>query len=272
MIDARALFEPTLAAYLAYVAEFCVRYFGFVGGLYWVFHVGFRRRWLAHRIQRTFPDRASIRHEIWWSMTNTATTAASTVFTYHLIQRGMTSMYFTVADWGWTYLAASAALCVLGYDTWLYWQHRLLHTRWLFQHVHWVHHRVGNPTPFATFAMHPVETFMGNVFFILFTVFVPVHPFAMAAAGAYMFAYGTICHLGYELYPRWFARAPLLRHFNNATYHNMHHSLIRCNYGNWFIFWDRLMGTDHRAYEDTWDAVMTRRTTAAESAPATQAA
>jgi sterol desaturase/sphingolipid hydroxylase (fatty acid hydroxylase superfamily) len=265
-MDAAALFRPTLYAYVAYVAEFCMRYFVFVGGLYWVFYVGFTKWSDAYRIQRTFPDRAAVRHEIWWSMTNTATTAASSVFTYYLVHRGATSMYFGLADYGWLYLPVSAALCVLGYDTWLYWQHRFLHTRVMFQHVHWVHHRVGNPTPFATFAMHPIETAMGNVYFVLFTVFVPAHPLAIAAAGGYMFVYGTMCHLGYELLPRWFARHPLLRYFNNSTYHNLHHSVIRCNYGAWFIFWDRLMGTAYRGYEDTWDAVIARRS-AASAAP-----
>ncbi len=257
MID--AMFEPTLYAYLAYVGEFLVRFFVFVGGLYWFFHVGFRKRWMAYRVQESFPDRASIRHELLWAMTNPATTGISTVLTYQLIHGGRTNMYFTVGEYGWLYLAASAALCVVGYDAWLYWQHRLLHTPFWFRHVHWVHHRVGNPTPFATFAMHPVETAMGNVYFVLFAVFVPVHPYAMAAAGAYMFVYGTICHLGYELYPRWFARNRILGCFNTATYHNMHHRMVRCNYGAWFIVWDRLMGTDDPAYRAQWETLADRR-------------
>jgi sterol desaturase/sphingolipid hydroxylase (fatty acid hydroxylase superfamily) len=259
MTDLRAMFEPTAWAYIAYVGEFCVRYFLFIGALYWIFHVGFRERWLAYRIQRAFPDRASVRHEILWSMANTATTGISTVVTYRLVHAGRTSMYFAAAERGWPYFVLSVALCVVGYDTWLYWQHRLLHTGWLFRHVHWVHHRVGNPTGFATFAMHPVETVMGNLYFVLFVLLVPVHPVALAAAGGYMFVYGTICHTGYELYPRWFARHPVLGCFNTATYHNLHHSLVRCNYGAWFIVWDRLMGTDHPAYATTWDAVTTRR-------------
>lgn len=259
MVDARAAFEPSLWAYLGYIGEFLLRFGVIVGGLYWFFHVGFRARWQAHRVQPAFPDRASIRHELLWALTNPATTGLSTMLTYWLIRDGRTNMYFDVAEWGWTWFAFTAVLCVLGYDTWLYWQHRLLHTPFWFRHVHWVHHRVGNPTPFATFAMHPVETAMGNLFFVLFAIFVPVHPLSMGIAGAYMFGYGTICHLGYELYPRWFATNRVLGCFNTATYHNMHHSLVRCNYGAWFVVWDRLMGTVHPGYDAEWNALADRR-------------
>ncbi|HJQ83713.1 MAG TPA: sterol desaturase family protein [Candidatus Binatia bacterium] len=255
------VFEPSVWAYLAYVGEFCVRYFAIVGGLYWFFHVGFRNRWLRHRIQRAFPDRDSIRHEIAWSMTNTATTGLSTVLTYHLVHQGRTSMYFGIADQGVLWLVASVAVCVVGYDAWLYWQHRFLHTPGMFRTIHWVHHRAGNPTPFATFAMHPVETLMGNAYFVLFVIFVPIHPVALAAVGGFLFLHGTILHLGYELFPRWFATHPVLGCFNTSTYHNLHHSLVRSNFGAYLVVWDRLLGTDHPSYAETWNRVIAQRTT-----------
>ena len=267
-MDARALVEPSFQAYLSYCVGFCIRYFAFAGGLYWLLHVRFKRRWAAYRVQEEFPGRAEIRHEITWSMANTACTGLATILTYQLIREGRTSMYFGLGERGGLYLVLSAALAVLGYDTWNYWQHRLLHTPWWFRHVHWVHHRVGNPTAFATFAQHPVETFMGNAFFILFVVLVPIHPLALAAAGAYLFAYGTLCHLGYEFFPRWVPRHALFGLFNNATYHNIHHRTARCNYGGWFIYWDRIMGTGDPGYYDAFDAVATRRTAVPAAAPA----
>jgi Delta7-sterol 5-desaturase len=38
--------------------------------------------------------------------------------------------------------------------------HRLLHTRWLYRHVHSVHHRSTTPSPFTTYSLHPIEAFM----------------------------------------------------------------------------------------------------------------
>jgi len=90
-------------------------------------------------------------------------------------------------------------------------------------------------------------------------VFVPIHPVALGLAGLYMFIIGINAHAGYEFYPRGFTRHWLLGWINTSTHHNMHHRYVGCNYGNWFNFWDSLMGTNHPAYHDTFDAVPRRR-------------
>jgi lathosterol oxidase len=250
--------EPSVRAYLGYFFSFCLRYFACAGGLYWLFHLASRQKWLVYRIQQHFPSFEEVAYEIRWSLLNTACSGVSTVLTFQLVRTGHTSMYFNIADYGWLYFAVSVTLCIVGFDTWIYWQHRLLHTPWLFRHVHSVHHRLGNPTPFATFAQHPVETFMGNGYFVLFVVFVPSHVLALSAAGLFMFVYGIIGHLDYEFYPRGFTRHRLFGWLNTATYHNMHHSLRGYNYSTWFLYWDRLMGTDHPAYHETFDAIKGR--------------
>jgi sterol desaturase/sphingolipid hydroxylase (fatty acid hydroxylase superfamily) len=252
------VFEPSIDAFVSYFAGFCLRYFAIAGGMYLVFHIAFRERWRAYRIQTDFPSAANLPYEIRWSLLNTACTGLSTMLIYKLIRDGQASMYFDAGALGWPYFFLSIALCIVGYDTWIYWQHRWLHTPFLFKHVHAVHHRLANPTAFAAFAQHPVETFMGNVYFILFIAFVPIHPLALAAAGAYMFMHGVVAHSGYEFYPRGWTQHPLLRWFNTSTHHNMHHRHVGCNYGNWFNGWDTVMGTNHPAYHDTFEAVRAR--------------
>ena len=160
-------------------------------------------------------------------MINAATTGCSTMLIYKMVYDGRSSMYFDIGEYGWAYLGLSAFLCLAGYDTWIYWQHRWLHTPWLYRHVHSVHHRVSDPTPFAAFAHHPVETLMGNVFFFLFIVYVPIHPLGLAAAGGAMFLIGLNGHSGYEFYPSGFTRHPLFQWINTSTHHNMHHRARR---------------------------------------------
>lgn len=259
----RESFDPTLHAFLVYYLGFCLRYGVTAGAAFWILHVAFRDFWAAYRIQREFPPVRQIGFEIRWSLVNTAVSGFSTMLMYVCIHNGWSSMYFDATARGWLYFGLSILLCIVGYDTWIYWQHRWLHTPWLFRHVHSLHHRVANPTVFAAFAQHPGETLMGNVYFALFVLFVPIHPWAMAVAGAYMFFIGVLAHSGYEFYPSGFTRHPILGWINTSTHHNMHHRHVGCNYGNWFNCWDTLMGTNHPEYHDTFDA--TRQRVAAQA-------
>jgi len=255
-----AAFEPSFATYVGYIAGFSLRYFALAGGLFLLLQVVWKRRLIAYRIQHKFPFPSwrEIGYEIRWSMSNAACTGLAVLVSYSLIHSGRSSMYFGLADYGWFYLGFSVFLCIAGYDTWIYWQHRWLHTPWMFKHVHSVHHHVANPTPFAAFAHHPIETFMGNVYFLLFVWFVPIHPLALGAAGGIMFLIGLNAHSGYEFYPTGFTRHPLFQWINTSTHHNMHHRHVGCNYGNWFNYWDRFMGTNHPTYHQTFDAVKAR--------------
>jgi sterol desaturase/sphingolipid hydroxylase (fatty acid hydroxylase superfamily) len=199
-----------------------------------------------------------VAHEIRWSMLNMTCTGLTTLVLYALIRDGHTRMYFDI-DGAWAYLGFSSLLCFVGYDTWFYWQHRLLHVPWLFRHVHVIHHRSANPTAFASFAHHPIETLLGNAYFILFVVCVPIHPLALAATGAALFAVNMVTHMGYELYPAGFTRHAVLGWYNTSTHHNMHHRHVGCNYSICFNYWDRLLGTNHPAYDDTFDAIKARQ-------------
>lgn len=260
-MEASPYFAPDLGGYIRYCLGFLLRYFALAGGLVVLLHVVWRER-LAHwRIQEAFPRRHEIGHEILWSMSNALCSGMATVTLYAWIARGETAMYFDVAERGWLYFFASIAIGIVAFDAWFYWQHRLLHTSWFFRHAHHIHHRVTNPTPLATFAHHPIETFLGNAFFLLLPLGLPLHPLAFGAVGLYFFAFGLLAHLGYEAFPAGFLRHPLGRWFNTATHHNLHHSGTGSNYSLCFNYWDHWMGTNDAGYWATFDAVTTRRDT-----------
>ncbi len=51
---------------------------------------------------------------------------------------------------------------------------------------------------------------------------------------------------------------PLLRAITTVTNHDMHHSRLTGNYGLYFTWWDRWMGTGHPAYPEEFKAVTIR--------------
>jgi sterol desaturase/sphingolipid hydroxylase (fatty acid hydroxylase superfamily) len=247
-----------LGVYVQYCAGFGLRYVATAGPIYVFFYLWRRPHWTAYQIQPELPRRADVVHELRWSVATMVCSGITAVALYELVGRGWTHMYFDLARHGWGYFAFSVAVGIVGYDTWFYWQHRLLHRAWWFRHVHSVHHRVSNPTPFGNFALHPVEALMGAACFLLFAVVVPVHPIALALVSTYVFGWGMIAHLSYELYPAGFTRHPLFRWLNTATFHNMHHRQVTNNFGSIFGYWDRLMGTTHPGYHATFDAIKAR--------------
>jgi len=66
-------------------------------------------------------------------------------------------------------------------------------------------------------------------------------------------------HLGYELYPKKFMQSGWSRFFNSSTHHNMHHSKFKGNFGLYFRFWDKWMGTEFKDYETTFNQIVNRQ-------------
>lgn len=82
---------------------------------------------------------------------------------------------------------------------------------------------------------------------VLFTI--PTTSAALVIAGWLSIIYGVYGHLGYELFPESMSTHWLGRWINTATAHNAHHARGRCNYGYYFLIWDRLMRTVNRGVD-----------------------
>ena len=71
----------------------------------------------------------------------------------------------------------------------------------------------------------------------------------------YMMLFNVIGHLGYEFFPKKYMNSVLGKIFFSSTFHNMHHSKNNCNYGLYFIIWDRIFGTMHTGYQTTYNQI-----------------
>ncbi len=65
---------------------------------------------------------------------------------------------------------------------------------------------------------------------------------------AHMILRNAIGHCGYELFPARRGGRPLMDCLTTTTHHDLHHADPRWNFGLYFTFWDRLMGTEHPDY------------------------
>lgn len=136
-------------------------------------------------------------------------------------------------------LQTVGALLVL--DAWLYWKHRLLHTRWLFR-FHRGHHGYRDPTAFAGFAVGPVESLL-----TFWPVVIWAHPLAVHWAPLYFGLVFAFVSLNFYLHCGVASRlleGTLPRLFvNTSRFHNRHHANAEVNFGEALTLWDRLCRT-----------------------------
>ena len=114
------------------------------------------------------------------------------------------------------------ALCLLIGDFLSYWWHRLEHgNRFIFRHVHHVHHKVARPlSVWSGFYVHPIESFCVFTTFYIYPFLVGVHPLTFLAYASLNTFVTMVTHCGYDMrwYPKWlFASAPMHEHHHERT-------------------------------------------------------
>lgn len=134
-----------------------------------------------------------------------------------------------------------ALIGVLVIDAWLYLKHRLLHSRWLFV-FHREHHAYLDPTPFASFAVGPVESVL-TFSPIMLNCFPSIPQYAPMYFGLII---GFIC---LNLYLHCGVRIELIESIlpmffiNTSAFHNVHHSHAKVNFGEALYLWDAILST-----------------------------
>ncbi len=132
-----------------------------------------------------------------------------------------------------------ASLFVL--DAWLYWKHRLLHTRFFFR-FHREHHTFRDPTAFAGFAVGPVESLLTFWPIVLMAIPEAIHygPLYLSLVIGFV-VLNLYLHCGVTVRALEAVLPPLL--FNTSAFHNRHHANAEVNFGEAFTIWDRLCKT-----------------------------
>jgi len=221
--------------------------------------------WVAHRtwmrvriIQKRRAGRADYTRELW--------TSARSVVIYALVATPalwLQSNGYAAADYAGPASAATIALYIVillvAHDAYFYWTHRAMHDPRLFKTWHRSHHRSVTPTPFAAYAFDWREAVVQAAFVSGWICLVPTPELSMFIFLGIMIVRNVMGHSGTELHPRGWADHPILGLFTTTVHHDLHHSgSFNHNYGLYFTWWDRLMGTEHPRYREIYREVTQR--------------
>ena len=146
------------------------------------------------------------------------------------------------------WIVVSFVITVIAHDAYFYWAHRIMHHPRLFRTFHRRHHRSHNPTPFTAYSFDLAEAAVMASFTVIWELIVPVSWVGFTAFLIHQIARNVIGHSGYELFPARKDGRPLFDWMTTVTHHDLHHSQAGYNYGLYFTWWDRWMGTEHPRY------------------------
>jgi Delta7-sterol 5-desaturase len=234
-----------------------------IAGLVWLLR---RTAWARRKIQRREASRADFVREFAGSVRTVLVYAMLSVPLVGALRHGYLDHYRgAVSPLGFLgYLAAM----IVAHDAWFYWSHRAMHTPLLFKRFHRFHHRTITPTAWAAYSFAIPEAVVMFLFIPAWFALVPTPAPVVFTFLAVMIARNAMGHAGLEMHPRGWASHPLLRWITTTTHHDMHHGTsFNHNYGFYFTWWDKLMGTEHPDYIETFDRI-TAPPPAGKSVPA----
>lgn len=236
-----------------------VRYFVIAGLPFLLFYKVFSGRFGTSKIQDRQADRKDFFREILHSMQTTMVFTVIAMLVLFTPLKHHTLIYDKLSDYTVWWVPLSLILSLIIHDTYFYWMHRLLHHKKLFRLTHLVHHKSVNPSPWASYSFHFFEAWTEGGVLILLAFVLPMHQLTIILFTISGFIINVYGHLGYEIAPRRLRNSIWFEIFNTSTYHNMHHSKFKGNYGLYFRVWDRLMKTENPDYVKEYDAIQQKR-------------
>jgi lathosterol oxidase len=210
-----------------------------ISGLAFAVYRGFFR---ARKIQPNGFRWKTFRNEIFFAIINLAIGATILGFISSMLRaKGFITFDKTPSSW-WV-MGLEYGAYFLGFDTYFYWFHRLMHVEPLYTWVHKLHHRSTSPNVLTTLSIHPLESVINGGWVPLFTALLTVHQSTMLLIGPTNILMGLYVHSGYEFLPRWWNKTWATRWFITATFHDQHHRYFKWNYGGYTPIWDWICGT-----------------------------
>ena len=206
----------------------------------------------GRKIRDQTPPARQLAMELVVSMRSIALFATTAVAMSLMSRAGAYPLQLMARTWGLAWSCTSLVLMILGHDAYYYWTHRVMHGRALFRRLHAQHHRSYNPSPFTAYRFSVGEAALMVSFVILWPFVVPTSWPVVALFIVHQIARNTLAHAGYELMPATTDGRPMFGWLTTTTHHDLHHAEPGSNFGLYFTWWDRWMGTENPDYADAF--------------------
>lgn len=245
-----------VALFLHILPNDFARYLIGAGGVFALVNVFFAKRLAGRKIRSSSPGAPQMRREFIASMRTTVIFTVAGVLSVMGGEAGITKTYMDPAQHGWAYFGFSLVALIVAHDAWFYWTHRLIHHPRLFRRVHRTHHKSYNPSPWTAYSFDISEAAVNAAFLPLILIVLPASYLAVFVFLLHMIVRNAVGHCGYELFPSRRDGRPVLDWMTTVTHHDLHHAQAGWNYGLYFTWWDRLMGTEHPLYHEKFAAAV----------------
>lgn len=247
-----------LAVWLTMVAFDGARYALPAGAAFLIFWVWGRDRFRRRLVQGAYPRAEKMLHDLRWSMSTIIVFSLFAVGIWYGRKAHVLRSYDDIGERGFAWFAASVVVLIVLQDTYFYWTHRAMHRPRLYPIFHRVHHRSTNPSPWSAYAFAVPEAVVHALFVPLVWLVIPLHEIAVFLFLAFMIVRNVLGHLSIELHGSGFTRGRFSGWHTTTTHHALHHKDFTSNFGLYFTFWDRLMGTTHRRYDESFERIVAR--------------
>jgi len=254
--------------FLTYLISYSfLRFLIIAGGVFLIFYfLGNSKNWFQKRqIQPKKSPADKIKLEIYFAIGSILSFILVLTLTYALaisqnnFFSNFSQAFFDINERPFWYHIITFLLLFLFHDVWFYWTHRFLHTKFMMTKIHKYHHLFRNPTPFATFAVHPVEALIEHSYLLIFSLLFPIFFPILFFESLFALIFSTLWHSGYEVFPQAFAKNRFLKLINNSTHHNLHHQKPLGGYSFVFNFWDQIFKTNRKEYWQYLQGVMDKK-------------
>ncbi|KAL4791251.1 hypothetical protein BDV19DRAFT_312014 [Aspergillus venezuelensis] len=204
-----------------------------------VYHTMFDKRLLRHPLYLE----NQMRLEIKQGVSAIPVIAILTAPLFMAEVRGYSKLYDFASEApfpAYTWLQYPLFVCFTDFG--IYWIHRWLHIPVVYRWLHKPHHKWVVPTPFASYAFHPVDGWAQSLPYHVFPFLFPLQKSAYLGLFVFVTLWTVLIH-----------DAEYISHsvvINGSACHTMHHLYFNYNYGQYITLWDRLGGTYREPKED----------------------